>query len=60
MDAALPPSSGGVIAVYDSDGADAMDKTLANAVKKSVAQIDGASAKELEAGLAEAQAGMGG
>jgi arylsulfatase len=60
MDAALPPSSGGVIAVYDSDGADAMDKTLANAVKKSVAQIDGASAKELKAGLAEAQAGMGG
>lgn len=43
-----------------TDGADAMDKTLANAAKKSVAQIDGASAKELEAGLAEAQAGMGG
>ena len=60
MDAALPPGSGGVIAVYDSDGADAVDKSLANAVKKSVAQIDGASAKELKAGLAEAQAGMGG
>jgi uncharacterized membrane protein len=60
MDAALPPSSGGVIALYDSDGADAVDKALGNAVKKSVAQIDGASAKELKAGLAEAQAGMGG
>jgi uncharacterized membrane protein len=60
MDAALPPGSGGVIAVYDSDGHDAVDQALANAVKKSVAQIDGTSAKELKAGLAEAQAGMGG
>jgi uncharacterized membrane protein len=60
MDDALPPGSGGVIAVYDSDGAEVVDKALANAVKKSVAQIDGASAKELKAGLAEAQAGMGG
>ena len=60
MDAALPPGSGGVIAVYDSDGADAVDKALANAVKKSVAQIDSMSAKKLKAGLAEAQAGMGG
>src|SRR6476619_6210079 len=60
MDDALPPGSGGVIAVYDSDGADAVDKALANAVKKSVAQIDGTSAKELKAGLEEAQAGMGG
>src|SRR6478752_4855120 len=60
MDAALPPGSGGVIAVYDSDGADSVDQALANAVKKSVAQIDGTSAKDLKAGLAEAQAGMGG
>jgi uncharacterized membrane protein len=60
MDDALPPGSGGVIAIYDSDGADAVDKALPNAVKKSVAQIDGMSAKELKAGLAEAQAGMGG
>ena len=60
MDGALPPSSGGVIAVYDSAGAEAVDKALANAVKKSVAQIDGTSAKELKAGLADAQAGMGG
>jgi uncharacterized membrane protein len=60
MDAALPPATGGVIAIYDSDGADAVDKALANAVRKSVATIDGLSAKELKAGLAEAQAGMGG
>jgi uncharacterized membrane protein len=60
MDDALPPGSGGVIAIYDSDGADAVDNALANAVKKSVAQIDSTSATELKAGLAEAQAGMGG
>jgi uncharacterized membrane protein len=60
MDTALPPGSGGVIAVYDTEGADAVDKALANAIKKSVAQIDGTSAKELKAGLAEARAGMGG
>ncbi len=60
MDDALPAGSGGVIAIYDSDGADAVDKALVNAVKKSVAQIDGTSADELKAGLAQAQAGMGG
>lgn len=60
MDAALPPASGGVIAVYDADGREAVDQALANAVKTSVAQIDGLSAKTLKAGLAEAQAGMGG
>jgi hypothetical protein len=60
MDAALPPSSGGVIAVYDSDGAAAVDGALANAVKKSVAHIDSTKAKDLKAGLAEAQAGMSG
>src|SRR5213076_3458754 len=60
MDAALPPGSGGVIVVYDSGGADAVDAALVNAVRKSVAHIDGLSAKELKAGLAEAQAGMGG
>ena len=60
MDGALPPGSGGVIAVYDSDGAEAVAKALANAVKTSKAQIDGMRAKELKAGLAEAQAGMSG
>ncbi len=60
MDDALPPGSGGVIAIYDSDGADAVDQSVVNAVRKSVAHIDGTSASELKAGLAEAQAGMGG
>ena len=60
MDDALPPGAGGVIAIYDSGGADAVDKALPNAVKKSVAQIDAISAKELKSGLAEAQAGIGG
>ena len=60
MDAALPPGSGGVIAVHDTDGAAIVDKALGNAVKKSVAQIDGTKAKELKAGLEEAQAGMSG
>ena len=60
MDAALPPASGGIIAIYDADGRDAVAAALANAVKTSVAQIDGLSAKTLKSGLAEAQAGMGG
>jgi uncharacterized membrane protein len=58
MDAALPPNSAGVIAVYASDDAAAVDAALANAVKKSVGHIDGTTAKELKAGLEEAQAGM--
>jgi uncharacterized membrane protein len=60
MDNALPNGSGGVIAIYDSTGHDAVDAALVNAIKKSVAQIDDTSAKDLKAGLAEAQAGMGG
>src|SRR5881409_3686240 len=36
MDAALPPASAGLIAIYDSDGADVVDQALVNAVKKSV------------------------
>src|SRR3954467_721795 len=60
MDAALPPGSGGVIAVYDSGGATEVGKALLNAVRTSVVTIDGLSAKELKAGLAEAQAGMAG
>src|SRR5438309_3930714 len=39
MDAALPPGSGGLIAVYDSGGAAAVDGVLGNAVRKSVAHI---------------------
>jgi uncharacterized membrane protein len=60
MDAALPPGSGGVIAIYDSADHDVVNAALTNAVKKSVSQIDGMSANELKEGLAEAQAGMTG
>jgi arylsulfatase len=60
MDAALPPGTGGVIAIYDSGGADAVAGALPNAVRTSVAHIDSLSAKELKSGLAEAQAGMSG
>ena len=60
MDAVLPAGSGGVIVVYDSDGAEEVDQALANAVLKSIGHLDHLSAEELKAGLAEAQAGMGG
>ena len=60
LDAALPPGSAGLIAVYDSDCGAGVDAALPNAVKKSVAHIDGSRAKDLKAGLAEAQAGMSG
>jgi uncharacterized membrane protein len=60
MDGALPPGSAGVIAVYDHADGEAVDKALVNAVKKSTAQIDKASAKELKAGLEQASAGLAG
>jgi uncharacterized membrane protein len=60
LGAALPPGSAGIIAIYDRAKADTVDQTLANAVRKSVAQVDGGGAKNLKAALAEAQAGMGG
>jgi len=60
MGAALPPGSAGIVAIYDRGKADTVDATLANSVKKSVAEVDGAGAKQLKAALAEAQAGMGG
>src|SRR3954454_12280855 len=60
LDAALPPGSGGLIAIYDSAGADAVDGALANAVRKSAAYIDPGCARSRKAGLAEAQAGLTG
>jgi uncharacterized membrane protein len=60
MDDALPPGSAGIIAIYDHGDADLVDSTLANAIRKSTAQIDKASAKELKAGLEEAGAGLAG
>jgi uncharacterized membrane protein len=60
MGAALPPGSAGIVAIYDRSKAGILDATLASAVRKSVAQVDGGGAKKLKAALAEAQAGMGG
>ena len=54
------PGSAGIIAIYDREHADVVDTTLANAIRKSTAQIDKASAKELKAGLEEAGAGLAG
>lgn len=60
MDDALPPGSAGIIAIYDSDDADAVARALVNSIRSSTAQIDKASAKELKAGLEEASAGLAG
>jgi uncharacterized membrane protein len=60
MGAALPPGSAGIVAIYDRAKTDTVNTTLASAVRKSVAQVDGGGAKELKSALAEAQAGMGG
>ena len=60
MGAALPPGSAGIVAIYDRGKASPVDATLASAVRKSVAQIDGRGAKQLKAALADAQAGLGG
>jgi uncharacterized membrane protein len=60
MGAALPPGSAGIVAIYDRSKTDTLNETLASAVRKSVANVDGSGAKDLKAALAEAQAGMGG
>jgi arylsulfatase len=60
MGAALPPGSAGIVAIYDRAKAGTVDATLASAVKKSVAQVDGRGAKQLKSALADAQAGLGG
>jgi uncharacterized membrane protein len=60
MGAALPPGSAGIVAIYDRAKTDTINTTLASAVRKSVAQVDGGGSKELKAALAEAQSGMGG
>src|SRR5438270_7913882 len=60
MGAALPPGSAGIVAIYDREKTDTVNTTLASAVRKSVALVDGGGAKALKAGLAEAQAGMAG
>jgi hypothetical protein len=60
MGAALPPGSAGIVAIYDRGKAGTVDETLASAVRKSVAHVDGSGAKKLKAALADAQAGLGG
>ena len=60
MGAALPPGSAGIVAIYDRGKAGTVDATLASAVRKSVAQVDGRGAKKLKSALADAQAGLGG
>jgi len=60
LGAALPPGTAGLIAIHDRSKADVVDKTLVSAVRKSVAEVDGGSLKQLKAALAEAQAGMSG
>ena len=52
-----PRGSAGIVAIYDREQADTVNATLINAAKKSTAQVDGGSAKQLKAALAEAQAG---
>jgi uncharacterized membrane protein len=60
MGTALPPGSAGIVAIYDRAKTDLVNATMASAVRKSVAQVDGGGAKELKAALGEAQAGMSG
>ncbi len=60
LDDALPPGSAGIIAIYDHAQAELVDATLANPIRKSIAQIDKASADELKAGLQQASAGLSG
>ena len=60
LDAVLPDGSAALIAIYDSGDADAVKEAIPNAIRSSVAQIDGHKAKELKAGLEEASAGLSG
>ena len=60
MDDVLAEGTAMLIAIYASDGAEQVAAAIPNAIRKSVAQIDGTRAKDLKAGLEEAQAGMAG
>ena len=60
MDESLPPGSAGIITIYEHPDAAEVEKALSNSIRKSIAQIDKASAKELKAGLEQASAGLGG
>jgi uncharacterized membrane protein len=58
MDDVLSEGSAMLIAIYDHDGAELVAAAIPNAIRTSVAQIEGTKAKDLKAGLEEAQAGM--
>lgn len=60
MRGALPPGSAGVVTIYDRQNAATADATLTSAVKKSVAHVDGHSARKLKGTLADAQCGLSG
>jgi uncharacterized membrane protein len=60
LDDVLPAGSAALIAIYDSADADKVQEAIPNAIRSSVAQIDGNKAKELKAGLEEASAGLSG
>ena len=60
MDQALPPGSAAVIAAYDHEHADAVAGALSNTIRSSTAQIDKLNPKNLQAGLEDAAAGLGG
>ena len=58
MDEALPAGAAGIIAVYSHEQAAEVDAALSGAFTKSVAGMDHADAKDLKAGLKEAQEGL--
>lgn len=60
MDEALPAGSAAVIAAYDHGHADLVAGALSNSIRSSVAQIDKLTPKNLQAGLEDAAAGLGG
>jgi uncharacterized membrane protein len=60
LDDVLPAASAALIAVYESGDADKVQQAIPNAIRSSVAHIDGKHAKELKAGLEQASAGLSG
>jgi uncharacterized membrane protein len=60
LDDVLPAGSAALIAIYDSADADKVQEAIPNAIRSSVAQIEGHKAKELKAGLEQASAGLSG
>jgi len=55
----LSDGTAALIAIYDHDDADTVHNAIPNAIKTSVATIEGHRIAELKAGLQKAQAGIG-